>query len=103
MTQAETRFALPPLVSPAEWQAAHEKLLAKEKEATHARDALAAERVHSRRRKGPSHVLHFAARASRRSAACGVSGSHAARSAGDVGSVASRPAAECAVPVVAPA
>ncbi|HEY3069935.1 MAG TPA: DUF899 domain-containing protein [Gaiellaceae bacterium] len=32
------------VVSPAEWQAAHETLLAKEKEATHARDALAAER-----------------------------------------------------------
>jgi predicted dithiol-disulfide oxidoreductase (DUF899 family) len=35
---------LPPIVSPAEWQAAHEALLAKEKAATHARDALAAER-----------------------------------------------------------
>src|SRR5437870_4514255 len=35
---------LPPVVSPAEWQAAREKLLAKEKEATRARDALAAER-----------------------------------------------------------
>jgi predicted dithiol-disulfide oxidoreductase (DUF899 family) len=35
---------LPQVVSPAEWQAAHEKLLAKEKEATRARDALAAER-----------------------------------------------------------
>jgi predicted dithiol-disulfide oxidoreductase (DUF899 family) len=35
---------LPPVVSPAEWQAAHEALLAKEKEFTHARDALAAER-----------------------------------------------------------
>ena len=35
---------LPPVVSEAEWQAAHEKLLAKEKEATRARDALAAER-----------------------------------------------------------
>jgi predicted dithiol-disulfide oxidoreductase (DUF899 family) len=35
---------LPPVVSPAEWQAAHEALLAKEKESTHARDALAAER-----------------------------------------------------------
>jgi predicted dithiol-disulfide oxidoreductase (DUF899 family) len=32
------------VVSPAEWQAAREKLLAKEKQATHARDALAAER-----------------------------------------------------------
>lgn len=35
---------LPRIVSPAEWQAAHEKLLVKEKEATRARDALAAER-----------------------------------------------------------
>ncbi len=35
---------LPPVVSEAEWQAAHEKLLAEEKEATRARDALAAER-----------------------------------------------------------
>jgi predicted dithiol-disulfide oxidoreductase (DUF899 family) len=36
--------SLPPVVSAAEWQAAHERLLAKEKEATRARDALAAER-----------------------------------------------------------
>jgi predicted dithiol-disulfide oxidoreductase (DUF899 family) len=35
---------LPPVVSEAEWQAAREKLLAKEKEATRQRDALAAER-----------------------------------------------------------
>ena len=35
---------LPQVVSPAEWQAARERLLAKEKEATQARDALAAER-----------------------------------------------------------
>ncbi|MGH8544330.1 MAG: DUF899 domain-containing protein [Gammaproteobacteria bacterium] len=34
----------PPIVSPAEWQAAHDALLAKEKAATRARDALAAER-----------------------------------------------------------
>jgi predicted dithiol-disulfide oxidoreductase (DUF899 family) len=34
----------PAVVSAAEWQAAHEQLLAKEKEATRARDALAAER-----------------------------------------------------------
>ena len=34
----------PPIVSQKEWEAAREKLLAKEKEATHARDALAAER-----------------------------------------------------------
>jgi predicted dithiol-disulfide oxidoreductase (DUF899 family) len=35
---------LPPVVSQAEWQAARDKLLVKEKAATHARDALAAER-----------------------------------------------------------
>ena len=35
---------LPPVVSQAEWQAAREALLAKEKESTRARDALAAER-----------------------------------------------------------
>src|SRR4051812_17643928 len=35
---------LPPVVSPNEWQAAREALLVKEKEATRARDALAAER-----------------------------------------------------------
>ncbi|MGH8772456.1 MAG: DUF899 domain-containing protein [Burkholderiales bacterium] len=34
----------PRVVSRAEWQAAHDRLLAKEKAATHARDALAAER-----------------------------------------------------------
>lgn len=37
-------ISLPKVVSPAEWQAAHEALLAKEKAATRARDALAAER-----------------------------------------------------------
>jgi predicted dithiol-disulfide oxidoreductase (DUF899 family) len=35
---------LPQVVSPAEWKAAHEELLAREKEATRERDALAAER-----------------------------------------------------------
>ncbi|HXS45903.1 MAG TPA: DUF899 domain-containing protein [Solirubrobacterales bacterium] len=35
---------LPPIVSEEEWQHSHEALLAKEKEATRARDALAAER-----------------------------------------------------------
>ena len=35
---------LPPVVSPTDWQAARDALLAKEKEATRARDALAAER-----------------------------------------------------------
>ncbi|MBA2513720.1 MAG: DUF899 family protein, partial [Solirubrobacterales bacterium] len=34
----------PPIVSPQEWETAREKLLAKEKELTHARDALAAGR-----------------------------------------------------------
>jgi predicted dithiol-disulfide oxidoreductase (DUF899 family) len=37
-------MALPKIVSPAEWQAARDDLLLKEKAATHARDALAAER-----------------------------------------------------------
>jgi predicted dithiol-disulfide oxidoreductase (DUF899 family) len=37
-------MSLPPVVSAEEWQTAHEELLAKEKEATRARDALAAER-----------------------------------------------------------
>jgi predicted dithiol-disulfide oxidoreductase (DUF899 family) len=35
---------LPPVVSPAEWEIAHDELLVKEKEATRARDELAAER-----------------------------------------------------------
>jgi predicted dithiol-disulfide oxidoreductase (DUF899 family) len=44
-TQAEkATMKLPRVVSQAEWEAAHEELLAKEKEATRARDALAAER-----------------------------------------------------------
>jgi predicted dithiol-disulfide oxidoreductase (DUF899 family) len=34
----------PPVVSPEEWQAARDQMLAREKELTHARDALAAER-----------------------------------------------------------
>ncbi len=37
-------MALPKIVSPAEWRAARDQLLTKEKAATHARDALAAER-----------------------------------------------------------
>jgi predicted dithiol-disulfide oxidoreductase (DUF899 family) len=36
--------AIPTIVSPTKWQAAHERLMAKEKAATRARDALAAER-----------------------------------------------------------
>ena len=35
---------MPPIVSPQEWTTAREALLVKEKELTHARDALAAER-----------------------------------------------------------
>ena len=35
---------MPPIVPPQEWQAAWEQMLVKEKELTHARDALAAER-----------------------------------------------------------
>jgi predicted dithiol-disulfide oxidoreductase (DUF899 family) len=42
--KAKTTKALPRIVSKAEWQAAHEKLLANEKAATRARDALAGER-----------------------------------------------------------
>src|SRR6266566_3079261 len=40
----KTKKALPKIVSEKEWQAAHKKLLAKEKAATRKRDALAAER-----------------------------------------------------------
>ena len=40
----ETTMSLPPIVSEKEWDAAMAKLRAKEKDATHARDALAAER-----------------------------------------------------------
>jgi predicted dithiol-disulfide oxidoreductase (DUF899 family) len=43
MQQRKTKH-LPRVVGPVEWQAAHEQLLAKEKAATRARDALAAER-----------------------------------------------------------
>jgi predicted dithiol-disulfide oxidoreductase (DUF899 family) len=41
---AEREVAKPEIVSPAEWQAAHEKFLLEEKAATRARDALAAKR-----------------------------------------------------------
>jgi predicted dithiol-disulfide oxidoreductase (DUF899 family) len=44
MRRKETPMNLPPVVSPAEWQLAHDELLVKEKEATRARDELAAER-----------------------------------------------------------
>jgi predicted dithiol-disulfide oxidoreductase (DUF899 family) len=40
----ESTMNLPPIVSAGEWQVARDKLLVKEKEATRARDALAAER-----------------------------------------------------------
>jgi predicted dithiol-disulfide oxidoreductase (DUF899 family) len=43
-TATEKRIDPPEVVSPEEWQGAHARLLAKEKEATRARDALAAER-----------------------------------------------------------
>ena len=39
---------LPQIVSPAEWQVARDQLLAKEKAATRARDALAAPRASTR-------------------------------------------------------
>jgi predicted dithiol-disulfide oxidoreductase (DUF899 family) len=42
--EKEKRMSLPEVVSPEEWAAARESLLAREKEATRARDALAAER-----------------------------------------------------------
>ena len=35
---------MPPIVSPEEWEAARNELLVREKDLTHARDALAAER-----------------------------------------------------------
>jgi len=44
MSSKQKNASLPPIVSAAEWQAAHETVLAKEKLATRARDALAAER-----------------------------------------------------------
>jgi predicted dithiol-disulfide oxidoreductase (DUF899 family) len=44
MSLPQTEIKLPPVVSPADWLAAREALLAREKEATRARDALAAER-----------------------------------------------------------
>jgi predicted dithiol-disulfide oxidoreductase (DUF899 family) len=42
--EAKAAGGLPEIVSPTEWQKAHDKLLAKEKAATRARDQLAAER-----------------------------------------------------------
>src|SRR5438876_11102420 len=43
-TATKKKTNLPPIVSPANWQAARDKMLGKEKAATRARDALAAER-----------------------------------------------------------
>jgi predicted dithiol-disulfide oxidoreductase (DUF899 family) len=42
--QTEKKQALPKIVSLSEWEVAHERIRKKEKEATRARDALAAER-----------------------------------------------------------
>jgi predicted dithiol-disulfide oxidoreductase (DUF899 family) len=44
MSLPQTKMDLPPVASPTDWLAAREALLAKEKEATRGRDALAAER-----------------------------------------------------------
>jgi predicted dithiol-disulfide oxidoreductase (DUF899 family) len=44
MSLPQTKIDLPPVVSPPDWLVAREALLAREKEATRARDALAAER-----------------------------------------------------------
>ena len=44
VTNVQTAMKTPPIVSPEEWEAARLRLLVKEKELTHARDALAAER-----------------------------------------------------------
>jgi predicted dithiol-disulfide oxidoreductase (DUF899 family) len=44
MNAPQSTATLPPVVSPTEWEAARQALLAKEKEATRARDVLAAER-----------------------------------------------------------
>src|ERR1700680_223662 len=42
--ETQTKMNTPPIVSPQEWETARQQLLVKEKELTHARDALAAER-----------------------------------------------------------
>src|SRR6186713_283031 len=44
MTEGTAAMKTPPVVSPQEWNAARERMLVKEKAATRARDALAAER-----------------------------------------------------------
>src|SRR6476661_8279853 len=43
-TREELGMKTPPIVSPQEWETARQQMLVKEKEFTHARDALAAER-----------------------------------------------------------
>jgi len=55
---------LPPVVSPQEWEAARENMLVKEKELTHAREALAAERRRMPRM-AVEHDYRFKARAAR--------------------------------------
>jgi len=42
--ETQVKMNTPPIVSPEEWDAAHQQLLVKEKALTHARDAMAAER-----------------------------------------------------------
>ena len=42
--QTEKKRGLPKIVSLSEWEVAHKRILGREKEATRARDALAAER-----------------------------------------------------------
>ena len=44
MSASTSEWTMPPVVSPKAWQAAHERLLVREKQATRDRDALAAER-----------------------------------------------------------
>jgi predicted dithiol-disulfide oxidoreductase (DUF899 family) len=67
---AEAKIPYPKIVSKKEWEAAHKKLLVKEKAATHARDALAAQRRRMPRLKidknyifegpeGPASLLDF--------------------------------------------
>ena len=43
-TKEQVPMKAPPIVSPQEWEAARQQLLVKEKELTHARDAMAAQR-----------------------------------------------------------
>jgi len=67
MSSKQKNASLPPIVSAAEWQAAHETVLAKEKLATRARDALAAER-----RRMPRDLGGFAGRLATEATACRV-------------------------------